>query len=108
MDEGDGQEPGAPGGGDGEGRRPTEPGAVLRVPGPVQGKSLVFIPYVNPRVLTRLGLIISIAGNKVIEFKPTTPGFEKKTMFCFFSFVMIYIVLTELLNQELCLFRSKH
>lgn len=66
MDEGDGQEPGAPGGGDGEGRRPTEPGAVLRVPGPVQGKGLVFTPHVNPCVLTQLGLIISIADNKVI------------------------------------------
>lgn len=80
MDEGDGQEPGAPGGGDGEGRRPTEPGAVLRVPGPVQGRSLVFTPHVNPCLLTELGLIISIADNKVIEFKPTTTGFEKKAM----------------------------
>lgn len=53
MDEGDGQEPGPPGGGDGEGRRPTEPGAVLRVPGPVQGKSLVFTPHVNPCLLTQ-------------------------------------------------------
>lgn len=42
VDEGDGQEPGPPGGGDREGRRPTEPGAVLRVPGPIQGRSLVF------------------------------------------------------------------
>lgn len=66
MDEGDGQEPGAPGGGDREGRRPTEPGVVLRVPGSIQGRSLVFTPYVNPCVLTRLGLIISIADNKVI------------------------------------------
>lgn len=66
MDEGDGQEPGAPGGGDREGPRPTEPGAVLRVPGPVQGKGLVFTPHVNLCLLTRLGLIISIADNKVI------------------------------------------
>lgn len=54
MDEGDGQEPGAPGGGDREGRRSTEPGAVLRVPGPVQGKRLVFTPHVNPCLLTRV------------------------------------------------------
>lgn len=89
MDEGDGQEPGAPGGGDGEGRRPTEPGAVLRVPGPVQGRSLVFTPHVNPYVLTPLGLIISIADNKVIV------GLNSMV---FFPYVRIYIVLTELFN----------
>lgn len=90
MDEGDGQEPGAPGGGDGEGRCPTEPGAVLRVPGPVQGRSLVFTPHVNPCVLTQRGLIISIADNNVTEFKPTTPGFEKKTMVFFSIYDDIY------------------
>lgn len=89
MDEGDGQEPGAPGGGDREGRRPTEPGAVLRVPGPVQGKGLVFTPHVNPWVLTRLGLIISIADNKVIV--------GLNSIF-FFPYVRINIVLTELFN----------
>lgn len=89
MDEGDGQEPGAPGGGDGEGGRPTEPGAVLRVPGPVQGRSLVFTSHVNPCVLTPLGLMISIADNKVIV--------GLNSMF-FCPYVRIYIVLTELFN----------